>query len=282
MYSWCILELGHQQSNQSNLEVSWQHLPTTSTPLWRWVCGLPHVHASQYNCSGNKPNWESFAGKHSHYIQKWRVTFKLQKGKVLQCLESALLLSLYSGWPLWPTLVADSPRRAWATLLDMLLGPNLKWKLSGIQSYWDRAYDSAAWVFLWRWSQRPFCFPSTSWRTSQSRWALGNLSAWQVALQTRHCDETWNCWGPVCNVLLSWCNRKWETSLNGKCLRLSLSFRLFGNVVADELTVGVAISVKFMLKNDGWIVCNATQIHNFAIYSRRYGRVGMWSGAMQI
>ena len=39
-----------------------------------------------------------------------------------------------------------------------------------------------------------------------------------------------------------------ETSLNGKCLRLSLSFRLFGNVVADELTVGVAISVKFMLK----------------------------------
>ena len=73
-----------------------------------------------------------------------------------------------------------------------------------------------------------------------------------------------------------------EASLNGKCLRLSLSFRLFGNVVAEELTVGVAISVKFMLKNDGWIVCNATQIHNFAIYSRRYGRVGMWSGAMQI
>ena len=52
--------------------------------------------------------------------------------------------------------------------------------------------------------------------------------------------------------------------------------------MADELTVGVAISVKFMLKNDGWIVCNATQIHNFAIYSRRYGRVGMGSGAMQI
>ena len=35
LYSWYILELGHQQSNQNNLKVSWQHLPTTSTPPWR-------------------------------------------------------------------------------------------------------------------------------------------------------------------------------------------------------------------------------------------------------
>ena len=52
--------------------------------------------------------------------------------------------------------------------------------------------------------------------------------------------------------------------------------------MADELTVGVAISVKFMSKTKtGLYVYNATQIYNFAIYSRRYGRVGyvVWSYA---
>ena len=54
--------------------------------------------------------------------------------------------------------------------------------------------------------------------------------------------------------------------------------------MADELTVGVAISVKFMSKTKTGLyimLLRSSHIHNFAIYSRRYGRVGyvVWSYA---
>ena len=205
----CILGVFWSLATSSQIKTTWRwagstyqqhqhHRGVESVPA-SCSCSIPIAVAINYcETVSEEKIADIFTGK------KWRV---------LQRLESALLLSVYSGWPLWPTLVADWPRRAWATLLDMLLGPNLKWKISGIQSYGSKTEGMILQLGC-SCEGEANAHSASHQHLGGLHKAVGHLAIWardRLALQTRQGDETWNCWGPVCNLLLSWCNGKRDT-----------------------------------------------------------------------